>query len=78
MNPANGQPYYFSDDLEYLPALVSLPPITMFEYLIGSWKRLNAARSALMKKVSYTFIHLMRSLAQIFPRTIPLLTPNKH
>ncbi|KAJ3574715.1 hypothetical protein NP233_g1573 [Leucocoprinus birnbaumii] len=43
-------PQAMSDDLEYLPALVSLPQITTFEYLIGSWKRLNLARTALHKK----------------------------
>lgn len=43
-------PQEMTDDLEYLPALVSLPPITIFEYLVGSWKRLNAARVALNKK----------------------------
>jgi hypothetical protein len=41
-----------SDELDYLPVLVSLPPSqTIFEYLIGCWKRINAARSALIKKV---------------------------
>ncbi len=40
------------DDLEFLPVLASLPAhLTVLEYLIGCWKRLNAARSALLKKV---------------------------
>ncbi|KAI0333659.1 ubiquitin conjugation factor E4 [Cubamyces sp. BRFM 1775] len=44
-------PQSMSDDLEFLPVLASLPPQqTVFEYLIGCWKRLNAARSDLMKK----------------------------
>ncbi|KAI0365724.1 ubiquitin conjugation factor E4 [Pilatotrama ljubarskyi] len=44
-------PQAMSDDLEYLPVLASLPPQqTVFEYLVHSWKRLNAARSALLKK----------------------------
>jgi ubiquitin conjugation factor E4 B len=41
------------DELDYLPVLVSLPPQqTVFEYLVGCWKRLNSARSAVMKKVT--------------------------
>lgn len=41
-----------SDDLEYLSTLASLPAQqTAFEYLIGSWKRLNAIRTAFVKKV---------------------------
>ncbi|CDO71427.1 hypothetical protein BN946_scf184909.g21 [Trametes cinnabarina] len=40
-----------SDDLEFLPVLASLPPQqTVFEYLVDCWKRLNAARSTLLKK----------------------------
>lgn len=41
----------FSNDLEHLPTLVSLPNITTFEFLVGSWKRLRATKSALTKKV---------------------------
>ncbi|KAJ3542484.1 hypothetical protein NMY22_g3494 [Coprinellus aureogranulatus] len=38
-------PQGMSDDLEYLPVLVSLPAgQTVFEYLVGAWKRLNATR----------------------------------
>lgn len=41
----------YSDDLEYLPVLVSLPrDQTIFEYLVGSWKRLNNTRSTLLKR----------------------------
>lgn len=41
-----------SEDLGYLPVLASLPPQqSVFEYLVGCWKRLNIARSAVMKKV---------------------------
>ncbi|EPQ54429.1 hypothetical protein GLOTRDRAFT_139020 [Gloeophyllum trabeum ATCC 11539] len=43
-------PQAMSDDLEFLPVLASLPPQTIFEYLVGCWKRINSARSALMKK----------------------------
>ncbi|EAU86067.1 ubiquitin conjugation factor E4 [Coprinopsis cinerea okayama7 len=44
-------PQTMSDDLEYLPVLVSLPAgQTVFEYLVGSWKRLNAARTALTRR----------------------------
>ncbi|KAF9483478.1 hypothetical protein BDN70DRAFT_873762 [Pholiota conissans] len=46
LNPQN-----MTDELDYLPVLVSLPPQqTIFEYLIGCWKRLNIARSSVMKK----------------------------
>ncbi|KAI0699306.1 ubiquitin elongating factor core-domain-containing protein [Cerioporus squamosus] len=44
-------PQGMSDDLEFLPVLASLPAqLTVLEYLIGCWKRLNATRSALLKK----------------------------
>ncbi|GJE98441.1 Ubiquitin conjugation factor E4 [Phanerochaete sordida] len=43
-------PQGMSDDLEYLPVLASLQPQTVFEYLVSSWKRINTARSALLKK----------------------------
>jgi ubiquitin conjugation factor E4 B len=59
------------DDLEYLPVLVSLPPITIFEYLVGSWKRLNSARSALIKKVSC----LLTAYAQILNATVQKFPP---
>lgn len=40
------------DDLEYLPVVASLPAQqTVFEYLVGCWKRVNIARSTLQKKV---------------------------
>lgn len=40
------------DDLEYVSVLASLPAgQTVFEYLIGCWKRINSAKSALSKKV---------------------------
>ena len=42
----------YSDDLDFLPVLASLPPQqTVFEYLVKCWRRLNSARSALLKKV---------------------------
>ncbi|KAF5369482.1 hypothetical protein D9758_002753 [Tetrapyrgos nigripes] len=44
-------PQTMTDDLEYLPVLASLPPQqTVFEFLIGCWKRLNVVRAALIKK----------------------------
>ena len=44
--------YPISDELDYLPVLVSLPPQqTIFEYLVGCWKRLNVVRSTVIKKV---------------------------
>ncbi|KAI0071497.1 ubiquitin conjugation factor E4 [Panus rudis PR-1116 ss-1] len=44
-------PQTMSDDLEFLPVLASLPAEqTTFEYLVGCWRRLNAARSVLYKK----------------------------
>ncbi|KAK7469287.1 Ubiquitin conjugation factor E4 [Stygiomarasmius scandens] len=44
-------PQTMTDDLEYLPVLASLPPQqTIFEFLVGCWKRINASRSALIKK----------------------------
>ena len=40
------------DDLEYLSVLASLPAEqTIFEYLVGCWKRGNKTRSELLKKV---------------------------
>jgi ubiquitin conjugation factor E4 B len=44
------------DDLEYLSVLASLPDEqTIFEYLVGCWKRGNKARSELLKKVGGIF-----------------------
>jgi len=49
-----------SDELDYLPVLVSLPPKqTVFEYLVGCWKRINATRSAAIKKVSVPPSHFV-------------------
>ncbi|KAG1833993.1 ubiquitin elongating factor core-domain-containing protein [Suillus subalutaceus] len=39
-----------SDDLEYVSVLASLPPQSIFEYLVGCWKRINTAKSTLLKK----------------------------
>ncbi|KAL0961455.1 hypothetical protein HGRIS_006400 [Hohenbuehelia grisea] len=44
-------PNTMSDDLDFLPVLVSLPrEQTVFEYLVGCWKRINVARSSLLKR----------------------------
>ncbi|KAJ4482100.1 ubiquitin conjugation factor E4 [Lentinula aciculospora] len=44
-------PENMTDDLDFLPVLASLPlQQTIFEYLVGSWKRLNVARTTLIKK----------------------------
>ncbi|KAL4069954.1 ubiquitin elongating factor core-domain-containing protein [Scleroderma yunnanense] len=44
-------PQAMSDDLEYVAVLASLPAqVTVFEYLVGCWKRLTKARSNLSKK----------------------------
>jgi hypothetical protein len=40
-----------SDDLEYVSVLASLPSLSVFEYLVGCWKRINTAKSVLLKKV---------------------------
>ncbi|KAL5501546.1 UFD2 [Sanghuangporus vaninii] len=43
-----------SEDMDYLPALASLPTDeTIFEYLIGCWRRQNTIRTSLLKK-TYT------------------------
>jgi hypothetical protein len=42
---------WLRDDLEYLPVIASLPADqTVFEYLIGCWKRVNTASSAIAKR----------------------------
>lgn len=44
-------PQTMTDDLDFLPVLASLPAQqTIFEFLVGCWKRLNATRSAFLKK----------------------------
>ncbi|KIJ62650.1 hypothetical protein HYDPIDRAFT_41789 [Hydnomerulius pinastri MD-312] len=44
-------PNAMSDDLDYVAVLASLPAqMTVFEYLVGCWKRLNSARANLLKK----------------------------
>jgi len=43
---------FVSDDLEYVAVIASLPSQqTVFEYLVGCWKRLNSERATLLKKV---------------------------
>ncbi|KAJ7288279.1 ubiquitin conjugation factor E4 [Mycena rebaudengoi] len=55
-------PAKMTDDLEFLAVLASLPPQqTTFEYLVGCWKRLNFARSALMKK-AYSPVDVQNAL----------------
>jgi ubiquitin conjugation factor E4 B len=45
-------PQAMSDDFEYVAVIASLPAQqTVFEYLVGCWKRLNSARANLIKKV---------------------------
>lgn len=40
------------DDLDYVNVLASLPENeTVFEYLVGCWKRLNSMKTGLTKKV---------------------------
>ncbi|KAF8558253.1 hypothetical protein OG21DRAFT_1455716 [Imleria badia] len=44
-------PRAISDDLDYMPVLASLPSqMTVYEYLVGCWKRLNGAKANLIKK----------------------------
>ncbi|KAH8114701.1 ubiquitin elongating factor core-domain-containing protein [Phellopilus nigrolimitatus] len=44
-------PQAMSDDLDYLPVLASLPADeTVFEYLVGCWKRHNTVKTTLSKK----------------------------
>lgn len=65
--------YPIRDELDYLPVLVSLPPQqTIFEYLVGCWKRLNVVRSTVIKKVNGFEEAEMRSLIYILalPRDI--------
>ncbi|KAF7298968.1 U-box domain-containing protein [Mycena indigotica] len=60
MDPGN-----MSDDLDFLPVLASLPAQqTIFEYLVGCWKRSNASRSALMKK-TYAPLDLQNALRRL-------------
>ena len=64
---------HYSDDLEYLPALATLPSQqTVFEYLVGCWKRQNAIRATLSKKV----MTLSPTKAESNSR-IELLTPGR-
>ncbi|KAJ3503365.1 hypothetical protein NLJ89_g8468 [Agrocybe chaxingu] len=58
-------PQNMTDELDYLPVLVSLPPQqTVFEYLVGCWKRLNAVRSMVLKK-GYTPIDTQAALDRL-------------
>ncbi|KAF9013252.1 ubiquitin elongating factor core-domain-containing protein [Cyathus striatus] len=53
------------DDLEFLPVLASLPPEqTTFEFLVGAWKRLNATRSAVIKR-GYTPAETQQALDRL-------------
>ena len=45
-------PDHAFDDLDFLPVLASMPPDqTVFEYLVGCWRRQQGARNVLHKKV---------------------------
>ncbi|KAF8139503.1 ubiquitin elongating factor core-domain-containing protein [Mycena galopus ATCC 62051] len=58
-------PSNMTDDLDFLPVLASLPPQqTTFEYLVGCWKRVNSARSALMKK-AYSPVDVQNALNRL-------------
>ncbi|KAJ6508731.1 ubiquitin elongating factor core-domain-containing protein [Mycena sanguinolenta] len=58
-------PATMTDDLDFLPVLASLPPQqTTFEYLVGCWKRVNSARSALMKK-AYSPVDVQNALNRL-------------
>ncbi|KAJ7134672.1 ubiquitin elongating factor core-domain-containing protein [Mycena epipterygia] len=58
-------PSRMTDDLDFLPVLASLPSQqTTFEYLVGCWKRLNSARSALMKK-AYSPVDVQNALNRL-------------
>ncbi|TFK28063.1 ubiquitin conjugation factor E4 [Coprinopsis marcescibilis] len=58
-------PQGMTDDLEYLPVVASLPENqTVFEYLVGCWKRLNAARSALVKR-NYPPVDMQNALGKL-------------
>ncbi|KAH6911405.1 ubiquitin conjugation factor E4, partial [Coprinopsis sp. MPI-PUGE-AT-0042] len=58
-------PQGMSDDLEYLPVLVSLPAEqTVFEYLVGSWKRANGAKQALLKR-NYPPVEAQQALGHL-------------
>ena len=53
-----------------MAVIASLPPQqTVFEYLVGSWKRLNATRSALLKRVPEFFFlnHLLTRFPELHP-----------
>lgn len=55
------------DDLEFLPVLASLPhKQTVFEYLVGCWKRHNNARTALIKKVANNAFTMPLNLLKIY------------
>ncbi|KAF7965550.1 hypothetical protein HWV62_42882, partial [Athelia sp. TMB] len=67
-------PQSMSDDLDYVSVLASLPAQqTVFEYLIGCWKRLNTARSAVLKKagisnvfkIGYTPVEAQQALGAL-------------
>ncbi|KAG7088410.1 hypothetical protein E1B28_012407 [Marasmius oreades] len=58
-------PQNMSDDLEFLPVLASLPPQqTIFEYLVGCWKRINSTRSALIKR-GYSPVDTQQALEKL-------------
>ncbi|KAF7987086.1 hypothetical protein HWV62_255 [Athelia sp. TMB] len=58
-------PQSMSDDLDYVSVLASLPAQqTVFEYLVGCWKRLNTARSAVLKK-GYTPVEAQQALGAL-------------
>ncbi|KAK7677760.1 hypothetical protein QCA50_019312 [Cerrena zonata] len=58
-------PQTMSDDLEFLPVLASLPAEqTVFEYLVGCWRRLNGVRSSLLKR-NYLPVQVEKATAKL-------------
>ncbi|CAL1712793.1 unnamed protein product [Somion occarium] len=58
-------PQTMTDDLDYLPVLASLPPSqTVFEYLVGCWRRLNNVKSSLTRK-GYPPVQTQQAVAKL-------------
>ncbi|OAX40417.1 hypothetical protein K503DRAFT_791386 [Rhizopogon vinicolor AM-OR11-026] len=55
-------PQAMSDDLEYVSVLASLPSLSVFEYLVACWKRINTVKSVLLKKSPVTEIQQATAL----------------
>ncbi|EGN98229.1 hypothetical protein SERLA73DRAFT_109617 [Serpula lacrymans var. lacrymans S7.3] len=67
-------PQAMSDDFEYVAVLASLPPqMSVFEYLVGCWKRLRSIRATLLKKLAQPPVNEIQQASLILEKLRDLI-----